>query len=79
VSNQGKPPAFGWGDRYDARGLLVGVAIFAVCLAFGATVWLALGIGAGMTNVTSYALRRRAGIPGGTLWHRALYRYRQRR
>lgn len=56
-----------WGDRYDAHGAVVGLALVAVLgLVFGAVlhgglgVWLAaVAVASGVANLTSSVLRRR--------------------
>jgi len=50
----------------------------AILLAVGADVWLALGLGAVLCNLSAFALRRRAGVPQATLWQRARRRRRHR-
>jgi hypothetical protein len=71
-------PPFRWGDRYDIVGVAVGVVVGVVLFAIGAGVWLALTFGFASVNLSSFALRRRAGVPQATLWQRARRR-RQRR
>jgi hypothetical protein len=65
-----EPPPFKWGDRYDLIGLALGVAVLGVLVVVGMPVLLAIPFGTAATNLTAYALRRRAGIPQVTLWQR---------
>jgi hypothetical protein len=59
------------GDKYDARGFIVGVVVFlalgvgvGVVGDAGTSAWvLGVAIGAPAMNVTSFVMRRRAGIP----------------
>lgn len=46
------------------------MALLAALVLVGAPVLLAIVFGAAATNLTAYALRRRAGIPQATLWQR---------
>jgi type IV secretory pathway TrbD component len=69
-------PPFRSGDRYDLGGLAAGAALCAILLVVGANVWLALGFGAGIANISAFALRRRAGVPQATVWQRARRRRR---
>ena len=61
---------FTWGDRYDLVGLAAAALVVAPLILLGASVWLAIALAAAVMNLTSYALRRRAGIPQVTLWRR---------
>ena len=63
-------PPFTWGDRYDLVGIAIGLPLVAVLAIGGVPVLLALVFGCAAMNLTSYALRRRAGIPQVTLWQR---------
>jgi hypothetical protein len=65
-----EPPRLSWGDRYDLVGLALGLALLAALVLVGAPVLLAIVFGCAATNLTAYALRRRAGIPQVTLWQR---------
>jgi hypothetical protein len=59
----------GWGDRYDGYGAVAGVLVALVCgvllvgvLGQGAAGWLvAVAVGCGAMNVTSFILRRVTG------------------
>jgi hypothetical protein len=54
----------GWGDRFDARGAILGFALFVLLgLLLGSfTGWLAaLALGIGAMNLTAVITRRRAG------------------
>ena len=67
-----------WGDRYDARGSLVGLGvavllglIFGALLHGGLGLWLAAAaIASGVASLTSSMLRRRAGGLHGRPPHR---------
>jgi len=61
-------PPFTWGDRYDLIGIALGLPLVAVLAAVGVPFLLAVVFGCAVMNLTSYALRRRAGIPQVTLW-----------
>ena len=73
-----EPPPFKWGDRDDLIGLAVAAALVGALLLAGASVLLCIVVGAAAMNLTSYALRRRAGIPQMTWWQRAAHRRRTR-
>jgi hypothetical protein len=65
-----EPPPFKWADRYDVIGIAVAALLVTVLLLVGASVWLTIALAAAVVNLTSFALRRRAGIPQVTLWQR---------
>jgi type IV secretory pathway TrbD component len=66
---EGVPP-LRWADRYDGYALVLAASVVAVVLVAGASVWLAIVLGAVITPVGAYLLRRRAGVPRTTLWQR---------
>jgi F0F1-type ATP synthase assembly protein I len=70
---------FRWGDCYDLAGIVVGVGIGVMLVAVGASVWLAITFGCPGVNLTSFALRRRAGIPQLTLFESVRRRWARRR
>ena len=70
--------SFSWGDRYDLIGLAAAALVAAALVLLGASVWLVLVVAAAAMNLTSYALRRRAGNPQVTLWQRAAHRRHNR-
>jgi hypothetical protein len=63
-------PPFVWGDRYDLVGLGVAAVVVVVLVVVGAPMLLSIVLGAAALNLTSYTLRRGAGIPQVTLWQR---------
>jgi hypothetical protein len=65
-----EPPPFKWADRYDLAGLGLALALVAALVLVGVPVLLAIVFGCAALNLTSFALRRRAGIPQVTLWQR---------
>ena len=73
------PPPFTWGDRHDLIGLAVAAVLVAVLLLADVSLGLAIVFGCAALSLTAYALRRRAGIPQVTLWHRWRHARRARR
>jgi hypothetical protein len=76
--DRGIPP-FRWGDRYDLLGLAAGAAVLIVLLLLAVSVWGALGLALGVTGISAFALRRRAGVPQVTVWQRLARRRHQAR
>jgi hypothetical protein len=71
-------PPFWWFDRYDLIGLAIAVALAAVLIALGVSIWPALLAGAAAMSGAAFLLRRRAGVPQATIVQR-LRRRRARR
>ncbi len=63
-----EPRTVRWYDRYDALALWVGLVVSGVLLPVGVDFWFAIAIGFAVFSLSSFALRRRAGVPQLTIW-----------
>lgn len=65
-----EPPPFRFADRYDLIALVLALAVVAVLIALGVSVWLVIAAGGATVSGAAFLLRRRAGVPQATVLQR---------